>query len=128
MAPPYNLAEYYYRKGFCSVILQGVVDQNMKFWDVNIGWWVHDAHVFLNSSLYERGQNGTQLPGWQETIPGVEVPLVILGDAAYPLLPWLMRPYTEGRGITPEQSVFNHRLSQARMTLERAFGCLKGAY
>ncbi|KAF7642334.1 hypothetical protein LDENG_00259930 [Lucifuga dentata] len=130
LAPPHNPADYYNRKGFYSVILQGVVDHNMKFWDVNIGWpgRVHDARVFSNSSLCERGQNGTLLPGWKETIQGVDVPLVILGDATYPLLPWLMKPYLEGRGITQEQTTFNHRLSQARMTVERAFGHLKGRW
>lgn len=54
------------------------------------------------------------------------MPLMILGDAAYPLLPWLMKPFREGRGVTAEQINFNHRLSQARMTVERAFGRLKG--
>ncbi|XP_056104722.1 E3 ubiquitin-protein ligase TRIM21-like [Rhinichthys klamathensis goyatoka] len=74
MAPPHNPADYYNRKGFYSVILQGVVDQNMKFWDVNISWSgrVHDARV-SNSSLYERGQNATLLAGWQETIQGVQL-------------------------------------------------------
>uniref|UniRef100_A0A672HMP7 Protein ANTAGONIST OF LIKE HETEROCHROMATIN PROTEIN 1-like n=2 Tax=Salarias fasciatus TaxID=181472 RepID=A0A672HMP7_SALFA len=130
LAPSHNPADYYNRKGFYSIILQGVVDHNMKFWDVNIGWpgRVHDARVLSNSSLYERGQNGTLLPSLQETIQDVDVPLVILGDAAYPLLPWLMKPYQEGRGITAEQTAFNHRLSQARMTVERAFGRLKGRW
>ncbi len=68
------------------------------------------------------------MPGWKETIQDVEVPLVILGDSAYPLLPWLMKPYPEGRGITTQQTAFNHRLSQARMTVERAFGRLKGRW
>lgn len=102
----------------------------MKFWDVNVGWpgKVHDARVLANSSLYRRGQNGTLFPGWTETFDGVDVPLVILGDAAYPLLPWLIKPFPEGRGVTPAQTQFNHRLSHARMTVERAFGRLKGRW
>ncbi|XP_078021421.1 uncharacterized protein LOC144461775 [Epinephelus lanceolatus] len=130
LAPPNNSADYYNRKGVYSVILQGVVDHNMKFWDVNIGWpgRVHDARVFSNSSLYQQGQNGTLLPGRSETIQDVDVPLVILGDAAYPLLPWLMKPYPEGRGTTQAQAAFNTCLSQTRMTVERAFGRLKGRW
>ncbi len=31
-------------------------------------------------------QNGQLLPNWRKKINGVEVPLVILGDPAYPLL------------------------------------------
>ena len=68
------------------------------------------------------------MPRWRETIQDVDVPLMILGDAAYPLLPWLMKAYPEGRGITPEQTAFNYRLSQTRMTVERAFGRLKGRW
>ncbi|KAM3849816.1 uncharacterized protein ACN63O_020435 [Diretmus argenteus] len=129
-APSDTPTDYYNRKGFFSVLMQGVVDHRMMFWDVNIGYSgkVHDARVFVNSSLYRRGQAGTLLPGWTETFEGVDVPLVLLGDSAYPLLPWLMKPFPEGRGITPEQVQFNHRLSQTRMTVERAFGRLKGRW
>lgn len=59
-------------------------------------------------------------------IEGVDVPLFLLGDSAYPLLTWLKKPYPEGGAVTPQQLNFNHRLSQSRMTVECAFGCLKG--
>ncbi|KAL1246561.1 hypothetical protein QQF64_034606 [Cirrhinus molitorella] len=67
----------------------------------------------------------------QEDQFGVEHPISYFSkkfskrDAAYPLLPWLMKPFREGRGVTAEQINFNHHLSQARMTVERAFGRLK---
>ncbi|KAM9424168.1 uncharacterized protein KZ484_010982 isoform 2-T2 [Pholidichthys leucotaenia] len=130
LTPADHPADYYNRKGFYSVLLQGVVDHKLKFWDINVGWpgTVHDARVFASSSLYHRGQNGTLLPGWTETFEGVDVPLVILGDAAYPLLSWLMKPFPEGSGATWEQTQFNHRLSQARVTVKRAFGRLKGRW
>ncbi|XP_067299348.1 uncharacterized protein [Pseudorasbora parva] len=129
-APPDYSADYYNRKGFYSVILQAVVDNKLKFWDINIGWpgRVHDARVFVNSSLYQRGQDGTLFPAWTERFENVDVPLFILGDAAYPLLPWLIKAYTENTGMTAQQSNFNHRLSQARMTVERAFGRLKARW
>lgn len=61
---------------------------------------------------------------------GIDVPLFFGGggDSAYPLLTWLMKPYPEGGGVTPQQLNFNHRLSQACMTVERAFGRLKGCW
>ncbi len=88
-APSHNPADYYNRKGFHSVTLQGVVDHNIKFWDVSISWpgRDHDAPELSNSSLYEPGQDGTLLLGWKETIQDVDVHLVKLGDAAYLLLP-----------------------------------------
>ncbi len=126
-APPNTPADYFNRKGQYSDILQAVVDNKMKFWDINIGQpgRVHDARVFALSSLFDRGQSGRLLPQWTEIFEGVNVPLMILGDAAYPLLPWLMKPFREGRGVTAEQINFNHHLSQARMTVERASGVSK---
>lgn len=130
LCPPDSPADYYNRKGFYSVILQGVVDHRLWFWDINVGWpgKVHDARVFGNSSLYQRGHSGTLLPKCTERFQDVDVPVMLLGDAAYPLLNWLMKPYPENRGTTPAQTVFNHRLSKARMTVKRAFGRLKGRW
>uniref|UniRef100_A0A3B4B831 DDE Tnp4 domain-containing protein n=1 Tax=Periophthalmus magnuspinnatus TaxID=409849 RepID=A0A3B4B831_9GOBI len=130
IAPAEDPADYYNRKHFYSVILQAVVDHRMQFWDINVGWpgKVHDARVLANSSLYRRGENGTLFPGWIERLNNVDVPVHILGDAAYPLLPWLLKPYPVGRGLTEAQTHFNFRLSQGRMTVEWAFGRLKGRW
>ena len=32
-----------------------------------------------------------------ETLEGIDVMLVTLGDSAYPLLPWLMKPFPESK-------------------------------
>ena len=86
-------------------------------------WW-----VFGNSSLYERGQSGTLFPNITERFAGVDVAVVMLGDATYPLLPWLMKPYPENQQTTPAQITFNNRLSKAWMTVERALGRLEGRW
>ena len=61
-------------------------------------------------------------------IHGVDVPLVILGDPAYPALPWLMKPFPENEHTTKEQKIYNYRQSRARMVVENAFGRLKGRW
>ncbi|XP_003389956.1 PREDICTED: protein ANTAGONIST OF LIKE HETEROCHROMATIN PROTEIN 1-like [Amphimedon queenslandica] len=123
-------ADYYNRKGWHSVLMQGTVDHLGIFIDIYIGWpgRVHDARVFVNSSLYKKGQEGTLLPNWKESIEGQEVPLVLLGDPAYPLLPWLMKPYSDNGHLTRDQKRFNYRLSKGRVVVEHAYGRLKGRW
>ena len=58
----------------------------------------------------------------------LQVPLVILGDPAYPSLPWVMKPYPETAATTAEQKCYNYRQSRARMVVENAFGRLKGRW
>lgn len=96
--------------------------------EVNIGWpgKVHDARVFVNSSLYRKASNGTLLPNRPQVIEGVQVPLIILEDPVYPLLHWLMKPYLENSSTTSKEHTYNYHQSRARMVVENAFGRLKG--
>nr|XP_054759288.1 uncharacterized protein LOC129265305 [Lytechinus pictus] len=122
--------DYFNRKGFYSTIMQAVVDHKCRFTDIYIGWpgCVHDARVLVNSSVYRKGENGTLLPQERQLMSGVEVPLFIIGDAAYPLRTWLMKAYPETGRLTPRQVRFNHQLSRVRMVVERAFGLLKARW
>ena len=130
LKPQESAADYYNRKGFYSILMQALVDFRGLFMNVNIGWpgKVHDARVFVNSTCYRKASNETLFPDWKRRIGGVDVPLVILGDPAYPLLPWLMKPYVEHAGSSHQDRYFNYRQSRARMCVENAFGRLKGRW
>lgn len=52
---------------------------------------------------------------------------LILGDSAFPLQSWLMKPYTNAV-LSKEQRNFNYRLSRARMVTEGAYGQMKGRW
>lgn len=123
-------ADYYNRKGWHSILMQGTVNNKGLFIDIYVGWpgRVHDARVFANSSFYKKGQDKTLLPNWVKRIGGKNVPLVILGDPAYPLLDWLMKAFPDNGHLTQQQRTFNYRLSKARVVVEHAYGRLKGRW
>ena len=102
--------------------MQAIVDHYGLFIDVFIGWpgKVHDARVYVDSSLYHKGMNCSLFSDWKKNICGVEVyiymmslmchvnvhgvlPLVILEDPTYPALPWLMKPFQETVHTTTAQ-------------------------
>ena len=68
------------------------------------------------------------MPSRIRRINNVDVPVMILGDAAYPMLPWIMKPYPGTGTLSRKQRHFNYRLSRARMVVECAFGRLKGRW
>ncbi|XP_046556706.1 protein ALP1-like [Haliotis rubra] len=125
------------RKGFYSIIMQAVCDDKYRFTDVCIGWpgRVHDARVFSNSKLRALADSGDILPQTAEMMDSVgpadhkvDMPVVLIADPAYPMCPWLLKPYSNRGALTEEQSYFNYRLSSARMTIENTFGRLKGRW
>ena len=131
LAPNESHTDYINRKGYHSIIMQAVVDHNHLFRDVVIGWprSVHDARVLSNSKIFEKGNNDTLFPqNIEEEISGQRVNPVIIGDVAYPLLPWLMKPYPENNTTPRIKKLFNYQLSRARMAVEDAFGKWKGRY
>ncbi|KYO44563.1 hypothetical protein Y1Q_0005922 [Alligator mississippiensis] len=116
------------RKGYASVILQGMVNHWGCFMNIYSGraGRAHDAHTFRNSPLTGLMAKGHYAPRVEETvICRVAVPTVTLADAAYPLKSWLTKPY--GGNVTDRQKlVFNYCLSSYRMAVGYAFGRLKG--
>lgn len=51
------------------------------------------------------------------TVCGEEVPLLVVGDSAYPMRPWLVKDF---RGqVTAEQRAFNKKLNSARVVVEQ---------
>ncbi|XP_061400878.1 putative nuclease HARBI1 [Musca vetustissima] len=109
---------YYNRKGTYSLVVQTIVDSNMRFIDVFAGYpgRCHDASVWNNSPI-------------RKAIINNEIRILpechLLGDGAYPLETFLMTPYKDNGYLTREQKRFNYVLSSTRVFVEQAFGILK---
>ncbi|XP_063786093.1 uncharacterized protein LOC134934635 [Pseudophryne corroboree] len=104
------------------------------FIDVFIGWLdrEHDARVLANSYLFkiaEERQNGLLFPReMSKFVDGVEIPVHIIGDAAYLLRRWLLKGYSQQVQLSLENIHYTHALSSAQMVVENAFGWLKGLW
>ncbi|CAG2195659.1 unnamed protein product [Mytilus edulis] len=124
IAPSENSSDFYNRKGYYSIIMQAVIDHSYKFIDILVGWPrnIHNARVFRHSSLFEIGNQRLFLEKVLN-LDNTHVPIHLIGDAAFPLLPWLMTPF-KGK-LTELQDKYNYKLSSARMVVENSFGRLK---
>ncbi|CAH3046151.1 unnamed protein product, partial [Porites lobata] len=116
-----NPEDYVNRKGFHSIVLQGLVDANYLFLDICVGWpgKVHDLARLFKKPHYD---------SVCDTINGVRVPPLILGDSAYPLQDWLMKPYVDRGNLSAEELQFNNLLSITRVVVENGYGRLKGRF
>lgn len=85
--------------------------------------------IFLaNSNLNKALSTGSIPPCSKVIIPDKDpVPVFLLGDPAYPLLPYIMKEYAGG-GATAQEQYFGYKLRSARMVSECAFGRLKGRF
>ena len=63
-------ADYYCRKGFYSINVQAIIDHNMLFRDIYVGWpgSCPDARVWRNSPFAIKAQREQELPQVERTL------------------------------------------------------------
>jgi hypothetical protein len=124
---------YYNYKGFFSVVLMALVDANYKFIYVECGYngASSDGGVFSQTDLQEALEDRSINLPKAAPLPGVtdntDVPYFIVGDEAFPLKNWLMKPLPQ-RNMTVQQRIYNYRLSRARRVVENGFGLLAARF
>ncbi|XP_036147861.1 protein ALP1-like isoform X2 [Monomorium pharaonis] len=104
-------SSYYNYKGSHSIVLLAVCTASYICSFVDIG-----SHGRRSDGASPAFNNGPTLP------------YCIVGDEAFPLKPFLLRPYPGKNVTTQEKQVFNFRLARARRTIENTFGIISSRW
>lgn len=131
--PPKSGSEYFNYKSFFSIVLMAVVDGSYRFLNINVGakGAGSDGGVFAEIDFKKDMDSGLlnlppaePLPGGDPTKP---VPYFFVGDEAFPLKTWLMKPLPR-RNLSHREAIYNYRISRARRVVENAFGILAARF
>ena len=85
----------------------------------------HDSLIFKSSKIYEKLSKIDNISGINysernsDTNVNISIKPFIIGDSAYELKPWLLKPQSNAV-LSEMQRYFNYRLSRARMVIEGA--------
>lgn len=113
-SPGGNQAETFRnRKGYFSLNVQVVSDDNLKIQNVVARWpgSCHDSTIFANSRLKAQFENGDYGDAF------------LLGDSGYGIAKYLMTPLTDP--TTRQESLYNESHIRTRNCVERLFGVWK---
>lgn len=110
-----------------SMVLQAIVDPDMRFRDIVTGWpgKMKDWSVFQSSNFYQLCARGERLNGKRlELSTGLDIREYILGDLGFSLLPYLVIPY-EGKELPEPKAQFNKWHYATQKVAQRALARLK---
>ncbi len=131
-APNTSGSLYWNYKHTFSTVLLAVCDADYCFLYIDYGSYgqAGDAGIFSSSALGKALESkALNLPP-EQYLPGTETafPFVFIGDQAFPLKRYMMRPYPEKATNNMQRKVYNYRLCRARRTIENAFGILSARW
>lgn len=110
-----------------SMVMQAIVDSDMRFRDVVSGWpgKMTEPYVLSTSKFFELCEKGNRLNGNKIKLSDdTELREYIVGDSGYPSLPWLVTPY-QGKEISEPAAEFNKRHYETWKVVHRALTRLK---
>ena len=115
---PSNAGSYYYNyKHTHSIILLAIAGPEYEFLyaDVGSNGGVNDSGVWNKSSLLQAIQNGSVKLPKDDALPvnGVIAPYVFVGDDAFTLKKFMMKPYPQ-QNLTADKRVYNYPVDARR--------------
>lgn len=97
-----------------------------RFIDIGAYGRRSDGGIFKESTMGQKFRTKQMnIPEPTAISPGgPALPYCLVGDEAFPLTEYLLRPYPGRVGLDQDRTMFNYRLSRARRTIENTFGIL----
>ena len=123
-----KLKSFYSFKKRYSMSNLGLVRYNKRLLHCDAGTpgSTHDSRMLCSTSLYEKIISGNIIPEKGVIIGDFgNIPLVTIGDTAFPKHAWLLKGYSEDTP-DPKQRYFNTKLCSARVVTENAYDMFKG--
>jgi hypothetical protein len=109
-------------------LMQVVIDSKMRIMSLmfNSTDNITQLSIFQESQLFKECEKGGLLNGSKLKVAsdGSEVGEYLIGDAGYPLLPWLLTPYQE-ENLSDPKVEFNRRHSAATTCARKALAMLQ---
>ncbi|KYN10272.1 Putative nuclease HARBI1 [Trachymyrmex cornetzi] len=123
-------SNFYNYKNSHSIVLLAICDAHYNFLFVDIGAYGRRSNggVFKESIFGQKFEANTMKVPKEECIyaGGPLLPYCLVRDEAFPLKPYLLRPYPRGdkKTLNADRHVYNYRLSRARWIIENVFRIL----
>ena len=129
--PKKSFSEYFNYKGYFSLILLALEDDDYKFLWVNVGASGSSSDVQIFNCSKVKGRNGNRtlvLLPTEPLAPGEPDPhYFLLGDNDFALMPWLVKPYSR-RQLTRKGRKANYQIYRGgRECLWNISGKIQGA-
>jgi hypothetical protein len=106
-----------------NILMRAVLDPETRFMDIWLEWEgsMNWSNILQDADLFKECEKGFFLNGskLKVALDGSEVGEYIIGDAGYPLHPWLLTPYQEEH-LSDSRAEFNKRHSAATTCATKA--------
>lgn len=128
-APANSGSQFFNYKKTFSIVLLAIVDANYNFIFADVGCQgrFSDGGVLANSPIQQKlDRNELNIPAPEilQVPYTMEVPYFLLGDQAFAMTNYCLRPFGGMHAADSVERHFNYRHSRARRTVENAFGIL----